>query len=100
MYDIGRDLCVCYGRLYKEAFDQNKKWWKMPPKTHLVQELLMYQVQEHGNPAYYWCYPDEDLVGLMIEIGRSCHRRNLPSAAIVKWLVTAFDCDSDEEDDE
>ena len=50
------------------------------------------------QPAYFWCYADEDLVGQMIEIGENCHIITLAITVLTKWLVCAFDVDSDEED--
>ena len=94
---IGNQMPVMYQRLYAEAFRAGIKAWKMTPKLHLVQELLLYQCLEWGNPLYYWCYGDESLVGDMIEIARSCHMSTLTVTALVKWLVLSFDCD-DEED--
>ena len=48
-----------------------KRFWKFTPKAHLLDHLGEYQAPEWGNPAYSWCYPDEDLVGLMIEIAET-----------------------------
>jgi hypothetical protein len=90
---IGNQLPQLYMRLYKEAYDLGLKAWKMTPKLHLIQELLLFQCLEWGNPLYYWCYGDEDLVGSMIEIARSCHMTTLTVTALVKWLVLSFDCD-------
>ena len=73
--------------------------WKLIPKIHLTQELSQYVCMTWGNPAYYWCYPDEDLVGQLIEIAGSCHVATLSITVLTKWLVTAFDHDSDEEED-
>ena len=94
---IGNQMPVMYMRLYREAFDTGVKAWKMTPKLHLVQELLLYQCLEWGNPLYYWCYADESLVGDMIEIARSCHMSTLTVTALVKWLVLAFDCDREKD---
>ena len=62
---------MLYMKLYTEAYGACVKGWKLTPKLHLVQEMLQYQCQVWGNPAYYWCYGDEDLVGLSMEISRS-----------------------------
>jgi len=90
---IGNQLPQLYQRLYAEAANLGERMWKMTPKVHLVQELLLYQCAMWGNPIYYWCYSDEDLVGLMIEIARSCHLNTLAVTALVKWLLVCFDSD-------
>lgn len=99
LYNIGLDLGNLYSSLYTEAFKKGVKLWKMIPKLHLMQELTMYQAQDWGNPAYYWCYPDEDLVGLMVEIAKSCHVNTLAFTALVKWLVVAFEALPENNDD-
>ena len=95
---IGRQMPQMYQRLYVEAHNLGIKAWKLTPKLHLVQELLLFQCLEWGNPLYYWCYGDESLVGDMIEIARSCHMSTLTVTALVKWLVLAFDCDMERDD--
>ena len=83
--------------LYTEAYDNGVRMWKMTPKVHLVQELLLFECALWGNPTYYWCYADEDLVGLMIEIGTSCHALTVGISSLTTWLVLCFD-DIDDED--
>ena len=95
---IGNQLPQLYMRLYAEAFNAGVKMWKMTPKVHLIQELLLYQCIVWGNPLYYWCYADESLVGDMVEIAQSCHMATLTATALVKWLVLAFDCDREDEE--
>ena len=94
---IGNAMPQLYQQLYANAARLGVKAWKMTPKAHIVQELLIYQCQVWGNPAYYWCYCDEDLVGLTVEIAQSCHPSTLCVVALVKWLVLCFDCEPEEE---
>jgi hypothetical protein len=86
-----RQMAILYNSLYTEAFNMGLKLWKMTPKVHLVIHSSEVQASMWGNPMYYWTYADEDLVGLMIEIGESCHASTLTITALVKWLVIAFD---------
>ena len=79
---IGNQMPQLYQRLYHEAYALGVKAWKMTPKLHLVQELLLYQCLEWGSPLYYWCYGDESLVGDMIEIAQSCHMSTLTATAL------------------
>ena len=39
-----------------------------------------------GNPRYWWCYSDEDLVGLLIDIAESCHVNTLAISTLYKWI--------------
>ena len=61
------------------------------PKAHLFQHLCEWQAVELGNPKFYWVYADEDLVGHMIEVGRSCHPTTVATTALFEWLLLAFD---------
>ena len=45
------------------------------PKSHMLEHLVCDQVDEHGNPADFWCYRDEDHVGL---IKRICAKTSDP----------------------
>ena len=92
--ETGQSLVLLYSELHAEAFGLHQKLWKFPPKAHLVDHLVTYQAAEWGNPSYYWCYADEDLVGLCIEIAESCHPSTLAITALVKWLILAFDVDA------
>jgi hypothetical protein len=56
---------------------------------------LVEQASLFGNPRYFWTYPDEDLVGLSIEVAKSCHRNTLAVVSLAKWLILAFDVDID-----
>ena len=51
-----------------------------------------------GNPQRLWCYADEDLVGLQIEVAESCHVLTFATISLSKWLLLAFE--DDECDDE
>ena len=74
-----------------------RRFWKFTPKAHLLDHLGEYQSAEWGNPAYSWCYPDEDLVGLMIEIAETAHPTTMAITALVKWLILSFDVEVTEE---
>ena len=50
---------------------------------HLFNHLMGWQVTEIGpNPRGYWTYADEDLVGTMVEVSRSCHPSTLAPVSI------------------
>ena len=65
----------------------------MSPKHHLFQHLCEDQALAYGNPAFYWTYADEDLVGLLIEVAHSCHPSTMATVGLFKWRILAFDPD-------
>ena len=87
---IGQKLAECYGRLAKISFDSGDRLWKLSPKLHLAEHLLEYQCLFAGNPRFYWCYADEDLVGLMLDISEGCHPSTLAYSVLFKWLWSTF----------
>ena len=87
---VGSRLCRAYGKLAASAVAANQKMWKCTPKLHLFLHLCEYDV-ELGNPRYFWCYADEDMVGQMIKAAESCHPRTMAVACMFKWLTVVFE---------
>jgi len=86
---IGSTLCRTYAKLAAKAATNRQKLWKATPKLHLFQHLCEWDI-DMGNPRFFWCYADEDLVGQMIQAGESCHPRTLAVASMFKWLTIVF----------
>ena len=43
-----------------------------------------------GNPRFFWCYSDEDMVGQLVEVAESCHPGTMSTTALFKWLTFVF----------
>lgn len=67
--DALMNACSHYVDLAVKALRQNKNAWRMKPKIHLVMELALFQMDELSDPMTYWCYKDENFVGLVADIG-------------------------------
>ena len=87
---LGRDLCCLYAFLHAEAKEVGMRTWKLVPKFHIFQHLCQTQAVKLGNPRFYWTYPDEDLVGQLSEVARTCHPSTMPFVALYKYLVVVF----------
>eukprot|EP00969_Alexandrium_andersonii_P336612 14879087-Alexandrium_andersonii.AAC.1 len=85
--ELGGQLVVLYHALFQEATAAEIKGWNMTPKFHLFLHLCELQVPRMGNPRFYWTYPDEDLVGHMIEVAKSCHPKTMAFMALYKFLA-------------
>ena len=84
-------FCNIYTDLSREAHDEGVKAWKSTPKLHLFNHLGEWVVQDFPiNPQNYWTYADEDLVGVLVDIGSSCHVSTLAAVALTKWLLLAL----------
>lgn len=88
---VGFRLCNIYAKLAHEAVEQGRMKWKLVPKFHLFQHLTEWQTVDFGNPRFWWCYPDEDLIGHLIEVAGSTHPRTMPLVSLFKWLTFFFD---------
>ena len=81
---LGRTLSVLYASLSEEALSKGEKMWKLSPKRHLFLNLCEWQAVEYGNPRYYRTYADEDLVGLLVEVSKTCHPATLAGSFLFK----------------
>ena len=86
---IGSKLCRTYCKLAAKAAAEGERLWKATPKLHLFLHLCEWDV-DMGNPRFFWCYADEDMVGQMIKAGESCHPKTLAISAMFKWLTLVF----------
>ena len=84
-------MCVLFCSLAETAAARHERAWKVMPKLHLFAHLTEWQVEEWGNPRYYWTYSDESLVGLLIEVAESCHPATMAISAIFKWLQVYYE---------
>ena len=87
---LGLRLCVLFSQLASEAAMSRQKLWKTSPKLHLFQHVCEWQSIESGNPRFYWCYADEDLVGQLIEVAEACHAKTMAVTTMYKWLTLVF----------
>ena len=88
---LGQQLAVIYSKLAETSANARLRMWKMSPKLHLFVHLCEWQAMEWGNPRYFWCYADEDLVGILTEVAKSCHPSTLAVSALFKWLHVYFE---------
>ena len=88
---LGQKLAEFYSILASSAHTASLRLWKMSPKLHLWEHLTEVVAIVWGNPAWYWTYADEDLVGQMIEIAETVHPTTLAFSVIFKWLLVIFD---------
>lgn len=87
---IGSRLCIIYEKLSRESLEAGRMMWKLVPKFHLFLHLCEWQSQSFGNPRFWWCYADEDLVGHVVEVASSVHPRSMPAMSLYKWVTFFF----------
>ena len=58
------------------------------PKFHLSDHLVMLKVPMYGTPRLFWCYGDEDFVGLVKRIAvQTRHPATMESPALAKYRL-------------
>ena len=88
---LARQFHELYNVLAAESLRALKKGWKMVPTMHLFLHLFEWVVPDNKlNPRTYWCYADEDTVGTLVEIARSCHVDHVAPLALLKWLLLSM----------
>ena len=88
---LGQLLAELYAQLSHDALHRGERLWKMSPKLHLREHLCEIQCVLAGNPRYWWCYADEDLVGHMVDIAEGCHPATMAYSVLFKWLHCYFE---------
>ena len=78
---IGRRVCSYYSALSSLSQDM---CWHMTPKFHLLLHLVDWQAPLWGNPNFFRCYCDEDMIGHMVEVAGSCHAATMSELALFK----------------
>lgn len=87
---LGQTFAMLYTQLSRQFVTERRRGWKLTPKHHLWEHLTQHQAPVFGNPRFYWCYADEDLVGLMVNLASSVHPITLPESILFKWLHIMF----------
>ena len=87
---LGQTFAHMYTTLAGIYFDKGQRLFKITPKLHLMEHLLESQCLVWGNPRLYWCYSDEDLVGLLTGLASSVHPSTLAASLLFKWLHYQF----------
>jgi hypothetical protein len=89
--ELGNLLASMYSKIATLCFNADLRLWKLSPKLHLWLHLTEDQVVEFGNPRFWWCYGDEDLVGQMIELAEGLHPSTMSAVLLTKWMLLVFD---------
>ena len=88
---VGRQICVLYGQLSRDAVARHVKAWKISPTFHIFEHLCEWQIPDvRLNPRSFWTYADEDLVGKLVEVAKCCHVSTIAPTAMAKWLILAL----------
>ncbi|CAE7362648.1 unnamed protein product [Symbiodinium sp. CCMP2592] len=79
-----RRFCVLYQTLQEQS---PFPFWQMKPKVHLMEEMLEYQTEQHGNPRDYWTYRDESWCGYWAKASKRRGGKNTSSTNAKNFLL-------------
>ena len=83
---------LLYLSLAEDTARGDGEWllWRWKPKHHMLLHLSKEQAERMGNPSNWWCYQDENSIGIAVSIAESVHPSTLPTASMTKYLVSVF----------
>ena len=64
--------------------------FRVKPKFHMLQHLVLHVAPIHGSPASYWCYLDEDWGGRMAKMARTRGGASGAELVALKVLERAY----------
>lgn len=73
------------GSAWNDLADYSPEVFRVKPKFHMLQHLVLHVAPIHGSPARYWCYMDEDWGGRIVKLAR--HRGGSARAELVALKV-------------
>ena len=82
---IGMMFIRVYVRLAGQAIGNRQRLWKIRPKIHLLQHLVM--GEKKYNVHYTSTWMDEDAVKKFMHVKRKVHKRTATEQTIKRWLL-------------
>ena len=83
-----RQSCLyCFSALSHEAKRAGLLLWPLKPKLHMYDHAMRRAQRDRENPLSFWCFADEDFVGSMAKVCKSCHDSSRETQAIFKYLL-------------
>ena len=73
-----------------EAADHFRQPFPFRPKGHMLQHLVNEQILRWGSPKTFWCYGDEDFVGVIKRIAmQTKHPKSMEAILLQKYRLFA-----------
>ena len=77
----------CLSGLSHEAKRSMSLLWPMKPKMHMYDHALRRAQRDREHSLTRWCFADQDFVGTMAKVARSCHDKTREVKTIHKYLL-------------
>ena len=76
-----------YQRLAVEATQAGQCLWKVRPKHHYTVHLGKFLRASRQNPRHTSCFMDEDYVGRVARLAKSCHWLSCPKRTLERYIL-------------
>jgi hypothetical protein len=86
-YKMGNLFCSTYITLAANAVHEKQCLYKVRPKLHDFQEILVQVRLDHQNPLYYQCINDEHMLGIFKRTCKGCHRKSAGLKLCLRYLA-------------
>jgi hypothetical protein len=87
---FGRTFLQCYHELSAVSVNERTWLWKLRPKFHYSDHTFRRLLVSRLNPRRLSCFIEEDLMGVLKRIGKSCHglsaSRQMLLRCFIKWV--------------
>lgn len=85
-FESGNLFASCYVRLARDALRRREALWKIRPKMHDWQEILVRVMYDKVNPVFYGCLNDESMLCLFKVVTKACHRNSANTRVALRYL--------------
>ena len=72
------------------AIAASRNIFPLKPKLHMVDHLCREAASNRLNPAFYWTFADEDFIGRMKSLAKSCHRSTVAKRVSERYVIRLF----------
>ena len=80
-------LLYSHNRLASAALNVCSLLWVLKPKHHYLFETKLHVRSTAFNPGAYWCFGDEDHVGVISKLALRCHKRTAVLQCIRRYMI-------------
>ncbi|CAK9014188.1 Uncharacterized protein SCF082_LOCUS12240 [Durusdinium trenchii] len=77
VFNVGQQMCEAYGHMAAKCYHHGWKLFRLRPKLHMQHHLLLLMGPQSGPVAFsalnFSCWSDEDFIGRVARLSRTCH---------------------------
>ena len=83
--EAGHTFLYMFSELNRMTTDPHL--WHHIPKLHQLHHIILDVIDDQNNPRFFHCFGDEDMVGIMLKLAKSCHASTVVRNCVDKYTV-------------